>query len=114
MKNTIPLLLIVSFLCFSCTKATFIESTPAKPIDETITYEGHVKTIMTKHCTSCHGTSQAKGGLRLSNYNEVKASSSRSDSRMNNASNPMPPAGLISAQERAVFTKWIKDGLKEK
>ena len=107
-------LFILSLCC--CTKAVLDNSatTPVQNVTDTvITYSGHIKIIMTKHCVSCHNGAAARAGLSLTTYQEVKNGSAKSNSRMNNASDPMPPSGLISKAEREQFAEWISGGFKE-
>ena len=109
------ILYLTPLLLLNCTEATLDPSSGSSQnlTDSVITYTSHIKTIMDRYCTSCHSGAAARAGLRLTTYQQVRTNSSRSNARMNNASNPMPPSGLISKAERDQFTKWIEDALPE-
>lgn len=105
---------IVLTVLFGCTKAVIIEE-PVEPIDETVTYDGHVAAIMTNNCVSCHSGASPSGGADLSTYQNVRfqAESGNLITRINNASNPMPPSGLLPASELAIIDEWVTDGYLE-
>ena len=113
MKYFIVSVFIVSLL-FGCTKSVIIE-TPTEPITETITYNSHVSTIMFNFCTTCHSGAAPSGGVNLTTYQNVRfqAESGNLVTRMNNASNPMPPTGLLSASQLQIIDKWVQDGFPE-
>ena len=54
-----------------------------------------------------------RAGLDLTTYEGAKSRSSAVNSRINNASRPMPPRGLIDKASRDLIAQWIKDGLKK-
>lgn len=65
--------------------------------------------VFTRRCFSCHGVGGA-GGLNLTQYANAQASAALIQQRMNNAANPMPPQGLLSADERQLVDIWISSG----
>ena len=95
---------------------------------EKITYEGHIKDIFRKNCSSCHKSSKQKGGLNLMSYSAaIKGSSSGKilESGDENSvlmecilwldeDTRMPPKkGKLEKTDVELITKWIKGGLLE-
>lgn len=78
-----------------------------------VTYSLTIATIMQSKCISCHNGSSSGGDLSLQNYNEVsQAVNSRSlYSKITNASDPMPPGGMMDACKIKQIKKWIDSGL---
>lgn len=110
-------LFLVVLVCsfYSCSSSTIAEEEP-EPITKKVTYDADVKSIIAGNCTSCHGGATPSAGLNLTTYANVKtaAQSGKLVGRMNNSSNPMPPSGILSAGNRQIIDKWVKDGLLEK
>jgi len=63
-----------------------------------------------RNCNSCHGATNPAGSLNLTNYNAAALSAASIRSRVNNASRPMPPSGLLPQFDRDVITKWADIG----
>ncbi|MCB0366780.1 MAG: hypothetical protein H6624_10655 [Bdellovibrionaceae bacterium] len=70
-------------------------------------------------CVGCHGNTNPRAGLNVTNYQEMinyfvvipyDPTGSLLLSRMNDANNPMPPAGLVSQAARQAIEDWILDG----
>lgn len=107
---------IFLFTFFSCTKAFIDEGeTPTTDLDRIVKYDPDIATIMFNHCVTCHGGIAPSGGFTLTSYEEVKAYAEGGTllSRVNNPSNPMPPSGLLSVENRQIIDKWVADGLLE-
>jgi hypothetical protein len=66
--------------------------------------------VFSRSCVSCHSATVRSGNLDLTSYAAANAASSLIKSRMNNQSNPMPPGGLASFQDRSVVDAWIASG----
>lgn len=113
MKSYLSLIIIL-LLFSSCTTAILDEG-EVEPINETITYEGHVKNIITNYCITCHGTVAPSADLDLSTYNALKNATENGNliQRVNDVANPMPPNGLMPAQTREILNKWVIDGYLE-
>lgn len=71
------------------------------------------------HCVSCHGPVDPPGGFDISNRGTLiglfyvvpfNPMLSVLHTRVTNAASPMPPTGLISAQEQKQILDWILDG----
>jgi mono/diheme cytochrome c family protein len=70
-------------------------------------------------CVGCHGASNPRAGLNILNYQDMlnhfvfvpfDPTSGSLLSRMNNATNPMPPSDLVPVAERQAIEDWILDG----
>ncbi|MBX3023217.1 MAG: hypothetical protein KF799_16200 [Bdellovibrionales bacterium] len=66
--------------------------------------------VFSRSCNNCHNANNRQGSLDLTNYAASVAVASTIRSRMNNAGNPMPPAGLLSNNDRAVVDVWVNGG----
>ena len=95
--------------------------------NENADYDSHVKPILVEKCYECHGPSEKKGGLRLTNgedavrggksgkaaYIAGEAASSLLIVRVASADPDyrMPPKGdPLTAVEIDILTRWINDG----
>lgn len=107
---TAGLLILLLFVLSNCTTAIIDEESTT--ITEEVTYADDIEQIMFNHCVTCHGGAAPFAGLSLETYNAVKESTENGNllSRIENVSNPMPPAGLMSADDRAKVAKWAADG----
>ncbi len=65
--------------------------------------------VFTQRCFQCHGANAA-GGLNMTIYANSQANAALIRSRMNNAMNPMPPSGLLGADDRQLVDIWISSG----
>jgi hypothetical protein len=98
-----------------CTKETIDENGSGTIITDTIFYNTDIKPLIEANCITCHGSSNPSAGLNLSTYQVVKfqAESGNLIDRINNSTSPMPTSGLMNADNRAVFDKWVTDGFLE-
>jgi hypothetical protein len=82
-------------------------------IIEKITYNNNVKTIIDNNCVSCHNGLQLIIGLDT--YSKLRLATENGNliNLINNASSPMPPSGLMSADLIATIEKWVEDGYLE-
>lgn len=121
-KKIIPLI-VITLLILGCSGGDDGPSTPnsnnpdPNPNNSTkITYNSHVKTIMNNNCTSCHGNPTTNSApMSLTTYNEVKTAVDTRGliERINNATNPMPQAGLMSQSNRDLIQQWKDQGFLE-
>ena len=107
MKNKLILTLVVGLsiaIMNACTTTT-----------ETITYSGAIENIMFSNCISCHSGAAPLGALDLSSYAAVRASTDTGNllARINDAAAPMPPSGLMSANDIAAIQQWAADGFPQ-
>lgn len=86
---------------------------PNPPAD--VTYEADIQPLMYNYCTTCHGGPVSSAGLRLTTYQEVRsiAEGGQLVQRVNDTTTPMPPSGLLSAQEQELITQWVENGFPE-
>lgn len=78
-----------------------------------VRYSVEVKAIFDANCARCHvpGSPQYSGiamgtHAQISNFTQ----NGRLVGRINNASSPMPPSGLMSACDRARIEAWVRAG----
>lgn len=115
MKKLLSLIILTSVTMASCTTTEIPLDEVTDPIIELVTYTGDVKTIIDSNCIGCHGTSSPQAGLSLVTYQQVRTAAENGNliTRMNNATNPMPPSGILSANVRAIIDAWADDGFLE-
>lgn len=106
------------FWCFlvvtltSCTTTVIEEAV----VNETVTYEGQVRSIVTNNCTtSCHNPSSLDGGLNLTTFSGMRDATENGNvlSRINNATNPMPVGGQMPPILIATIEQWAAQGFLE-
>lgn len=102
-----------ALLLGACTKAEIPANTT--PINRTVSYQSDIKTIVQNNCLTCHSAVNSAAGLSLETYQQVKNSAENGTliQRINDAANPMPQSGLLPADTRALFDKWVTDGYLE-
>lgn len=100
----------------ACSKAIIDEDGGnTGPITEDVKYDPDVQNIMFNNCVTCHGGNAPSAGLLLNNYQDVKFSAENGKliDRMNDATNPMPPSGLLPLETRKKLDKWASDGFPQ-
>ena len=75
-----------------------------------VKYSTEIASMMTNHCTNCHGGANPSAGLRLENYNDLVLRGQASLQRMKSSSNPMPPSGKIDDCNINKLATWINQG----
>jgi len=112
MKKVIYLSIIA--LITSCTTAE-IPLVGEIPITKEVTYQEDIQPIIFNNCLTCHSSVNPRNGLILETYAQVKNSAQNGTliARMNDAANPMPQSGLLTANKRALIAKWKTDGYLE-
>ncbi|AUP80820.1 hypothetical protein [Flavivirga eckloniae] len=110
--------LTFSLLLFSCSSnnndALNPDPDPDPDPNTKITYEGNVKNIINSNCVQCHASTPVNGApFSLTTFTEVKNRVDGILSRINNASSPMPPSGLMPSNNRTLIQQWKDDGLLE-
>lgn len=95
------------------------------PLPEDVTFNAHIRGIMSNTCFACHGPDEEKNesGLRLDSYQAAvdegeaiepgDAQESTVYQRLMDQDNPMPPPEFLhrlSDYEIALFKKWIEQG----
>lgn len=114
---------VVLLLCLSCLLPGALFA--VEPVD----YTGEVQTILTKHCTACHGAMKQRASLRLDSAGGIRAGGNSGpavvpgksrDSLLilavsggNDDVRVMPPKGpRLSAVEIERLRKWIDAGAR--
>jgi len=112
--KTIMVFMVLVATISSCTKA-IIDEGETNPIDEIIKFDPDVQNITFNYCVTCHGGSAPSAGVDLTSYDNVRfyTESGSLLERINDASSPMPPSGLISEEDRQIIDKWVQDGFLE-
>ncbi len=80
-----------------------------------VTFSNTISAIIVDSCVECHRGAGARAGVRLENFEQVRAitEAGRTVARINNESAPMPPAGLLPLETRELFDAWVSNGLAE-
>jgi hypothetical protein len=66
--------------------------------------------VFRRYCMNCHNAGNRLGGLDITNYMEANTLSGSILSRMQNAANPMPPAGVLDGIPQEIVRVWINSG----
>lgn len=114
-KLFLSLTVLAGLSMASCTTTEIPLDEVTTPIVEVVNYNGDVKTIIDNNCIGCHGTSSPQAGLSLVTYQQVRNAAENGNllNRVNNATNPMPPSGLLPANTRAILDAWASEGFLE-
>ena len=124
-KILVVLLLLTSLLIIcSCTNDheddLIIAVNPTEPIEPTDpivlkNYNDDVKPIIDNNCVNCHSNGGSASFYLLENYDQVRASAASGSlySRMTDATNPMPPSGILPGNVTQIIEDWTIDGLLE-
>jgi mono/diheme cytochrome c family protein len=118
LRFTVPiacLLLVVLFAPQGCTYDNETDLYGPEPVGcDTLarTYTAHIKSIIDKNCVGCHQPGGIQSSDLLNSYNAVRvfARNGQLVSRTNNATNPMPPSGLMPECDRRQIEAWVKRG----
>jgi cytochrome c5 len=107
------MVIALSIFVVSC-KNNSVEALSNGSICDTtaVKYSTTISSMMTNHCTNCHGGSSPLAGIKLESYNDLFAHGQLSLQRMKNSSNPMPPSGKIDDCNINKLAAWINQGSK--
>jgi len=113
-KNFIIFIFFTTAL-LGCTKAFIDEGAVAPPIDGVIKYNPDIQGLMYNHCITCHGGSAPSGGFTLTTYEDVRSYTENGNlrERINDTDNPMPPSGLLNAENLQIIENWVENGFQE-
>lgn len=117
MDKLILIIIILGALSSSCYYDNEEELYPKAPLPDSlkVSYESHIKSIMTNSCAlaGCHVS--GAGQLDLSNYSNVKliADNGKLEERVLIQKN-MPPAGPLSQNDQELIKRWLETGKTEK
>lgn len=94
-----------------------------EPVDfEPYTFTELTSELFLNNCTSCHSGDNPRGGLDITNLSRLQGEglvipfsekTSEIYKRMVDTTNPMPPSGLLPAEETKKVRDWILDGAPE-
>jgi len=107
-RNAFLLVLVQCFVCCSDGNNEIPD-----PNTATIDYTTSINSIMSSNCISCHGIPTSNGApMPLTTYTEVKnaVTSKGLIGRINSNSNPMPPTGIMTLNNRTLFERWQDGG----
>lgn len=107
----------ITLVAQSCTKV-IIDTTEAPYLTvapSEVNYADHIEPIINNYCSNCHIGSAPADGIDLSTYESTKEYSDSGNliSRLNDTSNPMPPSGMLSVSDRALFDHWKDNNFPE-
>jgi len=124
---------LLSSLLWSCNKSGNIDPDIAEQLPEEISYNLHVKPILSDRCFACHGPDKAaiEAGLSLSDENLAFAKLESGEHAIvpgkphqsglvdrifsDDPEEQMPPPEsnlTLTEYEKAVLTRWVEDGAK--
>ena len=117
MKNKLYTILFLAIIFTDCKSIQTVDSTNGtleNSID--VSYDNHIKNIITTNCISCHSGNYPSAGMSLNNYEKlVNAIKNRElIARINSYSNPMPTSGLMDKSERDLIKSWAKNNFIKK
>ncbi|HVH47627.1 MAG TPA: hypothetical protein VM925_35070 [Labilithrix sp.] len=79
-----------------------------------------IAALIEKHCAACHASPPRTGAKTVLTSREALLASWEgrplgvvSVERMRDVASPMPPEGLLSEADVAMFAKWVDDGMPE-
>ena len=119
MKKILYSGILCSAILFGCSSSSSDDLSSPNPNPNPdpsakITYNANIKSIMTSHCTSCHGSPTTQSApFPLTTYTQVKDKVDIILTRINSATNPMPASGQIPLATRQLVQQWKDDGLLE-
>ena len=115
---SIFVLLLITISLSMCSKETIDENSVGDIITDSVFYDTDIKPLIDANCIECHGAINPRKGLDLSTYNLVKDGVKDPLKNLINWINdplyPMPKDGLMSAENRGKFDKWVADDFLEK
>ncbi len=82
-----------------------VEETQSQDV---VSYTNDIRPIVSNYCATCHHGDDPAGGFVLDSYEDVRAKveSGVLLDRINDELDPMPPAGMMSSRQRALFKAW--------
>ncbi|HBE69243.1 MAG TPA: hypothetical protein DDW52_13930 [Planctomycetaceae bacterium] len=77
-----------------------------------VSYTNDIRPIVNNFCTACHAGDDPEGEFVLTSYKDVVKHMKQGNlaERINDADDPMPPAGLMPAYMRRMFRVWADQG----
>lgn len=87
-------------------------------IEENVTYNEHVKSIIDNNCIICHSPGNSASHRLFTNYELVKDAVLNTDlldriQRQNGEPGQMPQTGRMAQSQINIILQWVDDGLLE-
>lgn len=82
--------------------------------DEPVTYEGHVKDILARHCWSCHGVNRCCGApYSFADFTSASSVAERIVQRASVEGTMPPGGGAVTDEEKLRLQQWLAAGTPE-
>lgn len=72
-----------------------------------LTAANGTENVFQRSCIGCHSGARPSSSLNLTDYGSAVAVAANIKSRMNDATRPMPPTGILDERSRGVVDVWI-------
>ncbi|MFY0674025.1 MAG: c-type cytochrome [Bacteroidia bacterium] len=114
MKIQSKVLVAALFSSMLCLSAVISSCSTDEPEETNITYAENIESIFSSNCAGCHESGNNYAPV-FSGYAEVKDRTENGAllDRIQSDTNPMPPAGKMSAENIQAFIDWANDGYLE-
>ncbi|MEM9368388.1 MAG: c-type cytochrome domain-containing protein [Planctomycetota bacterium] len=82
-------------------------------VDE-VSYTSDIRPVLSSFCTTCHAGDNPEGDVSLTSYKDVRqhVEDGLLRQRIRDASDPMPPSGLMPAYMQRLFDQWASQGYR--
>ncbi len=103
--------LLGSFILFSCVNDS--EEDLVSVSNGPVTFQATIRPIFENACNECHSNPPRNSAPQpLVTLEEIRSNVENRDllGRINSLSNPMPPAGLLPENTRALIQQWVDEG----
>ncbi|MCK6608186.1 MAG: cytochrome c [Flavobacterium sp.] len=117
MKKFLCICIIVFFIS-ACETTTYEDIQGSQAITGPITYNSHVKNIVSTYCSSCHSTGGTASFRPFTTYEEVKDAIQNTNlldriQRQNGEPGQMPQTGRMPQDKINTIIQWNSEGLAE-
>lgn len=104
--------IVTQTACYYDNEEELYGITPGACDTTNVKYSTYVKSAFDAHCTSCHTPGGSQESSPMETYDNLKVFVDNGEvaKRINDASNPMPPTGLIPDCDRKKIQAWINAG----
>ncbi len=118
MKTIRYILPILAIALFSCESNTYEDLEEDIMFNGPVTYNQHIKPIVSANCMSCHGTGGTASFRPLGTYADMKEAVQNTDlldriQRQNGEPGIMPQTGRMPQGTINMVLQWNADGLLE-
>lgn len=109
MKLKLMSALSIFMLATACS-ADKEEMMKQEPPKTQVKFAENVLPIFTKECGFCHGNTNPRKGISLTNHAQISTNADIAYAAIVDGS--MPPSGPLSAEQKAIIKAWIDGGKK--